>query len=81
MKGHEDCGSQLPMFQTRSGKSVLVSESSVQKARAVLEEEGDVNTKQSYLLYSMHMKLLLIYLNSFAEYLRHNLVSLSKMKT
>jgi len=45
------------MFQTGSGKSVLVSESSVQKARAVLEEEGDVNTKQSYLLYSMHMKL------------------------
>ncbi|KAL6627377.1 hypothetical protein ACP70R_031103 [Stipagrostis hirtigluma subsp. patula] len=37
------CGSPLPMFQTGSGKSVLVSESSVRKARAVLEEEGDVN--------------------------------------
>jgi hypothetical protein len=57
LKGYEDCRSPLPMFQTGSGKSVLVSESLVQKARAVLEEEGDVNTKQSYLLYSMHMKL------------------------
>lgn len=56
LKGYEDCGSPLPMFQTGSGKSVLVSESSVQKARAVLEEEGDANTNQSYLLYSMHMK-------------------------
>jgi breast cancer 2 susceptibility protein len=36
------------MFQTGSGKSVLVCESSMQKARAVLEEEGDVNTKQRY---------------------------------
>jgi hypothetical protein len=30
------------MFQTGSGKSVLISESSVQKARAVLEEEGNI---------------------------------------
>ncbi|RCV24794.1 hypothetical protein SETIT_5G114900v2 [Setaria italica] len=42
-KGYEDSGSSFPMFQTGSGKSVLVSESSVQKARAVLEEEGDAN--------------------------------------
>jgi len=31
------------MFRTGSGKSVLISESSVQKARAVLEEEGNIN--------------------------------------
>ena len=43
LKGYGDCGSQLPMFQTGSGKSVLSSESSVQKARAVLEEEGNIN--------------------------------------
>jgi hypothetical protein len=42
-KGHEDCGSPFPMLQTGSGKSVFVSEGSVQKARAVLEEEGDAN--------------------------------------
>ncbi|TVU21686.1 hypothetical protein EJB05_31338, partial [Eragrostis curvula] len=42
-KGHEDCGIPFPMFQTGSGKSVLVSERSVQKARSVLEEEGDAN--------------------------------------
>jgi breast cancer 2 susceptibility protein len=43
LKGYGDCGSELPMFQTGSGKSVLISESSVQKARAVLEEEGNIN--------------------------------------
>nr|CAB3472097.1 unnamed protein product [Digitaria exilis] len=42
-KGYEDCGSSLPMFQTGSGKSVLVTENSVRKARAVLEEESAVN--------------------------------------
>ncbi|XP_039846384.1 protein BREAST CANCER SUSCEPTIBILITY 2 homolog A-like isoform X5 [Panicum virgatum] len=49
-KGYEDCGNSLPMFQTGSGKSVLVSESSVQKARAVLEEEGDVNRENCKLV-------------------------------
>jgi hypothetical protein len=49
LKGYEDCGNSLPMFQTGSGKSVLVSESSVRKARAVLEEEGDVNRGIYYL--------------------------------
>ena len=43
LKGYEDCGGQVPMFQTGSGKSVLISESSVQKARAVLEEEHNIN--------------------------------------
>ncbi|XP_039810962.1 protein BREAST CANCER SUSCEPTIBILITY 2 homolog B-like isoform X11 [Panicum virgatum] len=46
-KVYEDCGNSLPMFQTGSGKSVLVSESSVRKARAVLEDEGDVNRGES----------------------------------
>lgn len=49
LKGYEDCGSPLPMFQTGSGKSVLVSESSMQKARAVLKEEGDVNGALYYI--------------------------------
>uniref|UniRef100_A0A0D9UX46 Tower domain-containing protein n=1 Tax=Leersia perrieri TaxID=77586 RepID=A0A0D9UX46_9ORYZ len=38
----EDCGSEMPMFRTGSGKSVLISDSSVLKARAVLEEEGNM---------------------------------------
>ncbi|CAO2193802.1 unnamed protein product [Urochloa humidicola] len=49
-KGYVDCGSSLPVFQTGSGKSVLVSESSVQKARAVLEEQGDVNRENCKLV-------------------------------
>ncbi|CAL4951790.1 unnamed protein product [Urochloa decumbens] len=49
-KGYEDRGSSLPMFQTGSGKSVLVSESAVHKARAVLEEEGDVNRENCKLV-------------------------------
>ncbi|CAM0879886.1 unnamed protein product [Alopecurus aequalis] len=49
-KGYEDCGGQLPMFRTGSGKSVLISESSVQKARAVLEEEGNINKDNHKLL-------------------------------
>ncbi|CAO2181017.1 unnamed protein product [Urochloa humidicola] len=49
-KGYEGHGSTLPIFQTGSGKSVLVSESSVQKARAVLEEEGDVNRENCKLV-------------------------------
>ncbi|CAL4978042.1 unnamed protein product [Urochloa decumbens] len=49
-KGYEDRGSSLPMFQTGSGKSALVSESAVQKARAVLEEEGDVNRENCKLV-------------------------------
>nr|CAB3476155.1 unnamed protein product [Digitaria exilis] len=48
-KGYEDCGSSLPMFQTGSGKSVLVTENSVRKARAVLEEESAVNRGIYYL--------------------------------
>ncbi|KAG8046006.1 hypothetical protein GUJ93_ZPchr0008g12594 [Zizania palustris] len=39
---NEDHGSQLPMFRTGSGKSVLISESSMQKARTVLQEEGNM---------------------------------------
>ncbi|KAM0918866.1 hypothetical protein ACQ4PT_008593 [Festuca glaucescens] len=54
-KGYGDCGSQLPMFQTGSGKSVLISESSVQKARAVLEEEGNIN-KDNHKLLNMDQK-------------------------
>ncbi|AQK42453.1 protein BREAST CANCER SUSCEPTIBILITY 2 homolog A isoform X11 [Zea mays] len=50
-KGYEDCGSPLPMFQTGSGKSVLVCESSMQKARAVLEEE------EHYKLVKMDKKI------------------------
>uniref|UniRef100_A0A0D3EJY6 Tower domain-containing protein n=1 Tax=Oryza barthii TaxID=65489 RepID=A0A0D3EJY6_9ORYZ len=45
----EDRGNEPPMFRTGSGKSVLISHSSVQKARAVLEEEGNMkkeNQKQ-----------------------------------
>ncbi|XP_039810956.1 protein BREAST CANCER SUSCEPTIBILITY 2 homolog A-like isoform X6 [Panicum virgatum] len=49
-KVYEDCGNSLPMFQTGSGKSVLVSESSVRKARAVLEDEGDVNRENCKLV-------------------------------
>jgi hypothetical protein len=49
LKGYGDSGSSFPMFQTGTGKSVLVSESSVQKARAVLEEEGDTNKGINYL--------------------------------
>uniref|UniRef100_M8CN64 Uncharacterized protein n=1 Tax=Aegilops tauschii TaxID=37682 RepID=M8CN64_AEGTA len=45
-KGYEDCGGQLPMFRTGSGKSVLISESSMQKAKAVLEEEVKINREQ-----------------------------------
>uniref|UniRef100_A0A0E0BXK0 Tower domain-containing protein n=1 Tax=Oryza meridionalis TaxID=40149 RepID=A0A0E0BXK0_9ORYZ len=37
-----DRGNEPPMFRTGSGKSVLISHSSVQKARAVLEEEGNM---------------------------------------
>ncbi|XP_051223047.1 protein BREAST CANCER SUSCEPTIBILITY 2 homolog B isoform X4 [Lolium perenne] len=54
-KGYGDCGSELPMFQTGSGKSVLISESSVQKARAVLEEEGNIN-KDNHKLLNMDQK-------------------------
>ncbi|KAM0883363.1 hypothetical protein ACQ4PT_031677 [Festuca glaucescens] len=54
-KGYGDRGSQLPMFQTGSGKSVLISESSVQKARAVLEEEGNIN-KDNHKLLNMGQK-------------------------
>ncbi|KAK1661883.1 hypothetical protein QYE76_050042 [Lolium multiflorum] len=54
-KGYGDRGSQLPMFQTGSGKSVLISESSVQKARAVLEEEGNIN-KDTHKLLNMDQK-------------------------
>ncbi|XP_044974947.1 protein BREAST CANCER SUSCEPTIBILITY 2 homolog A-like isoform X2 [Hordeum vulgare subsp. vulgare] len=49
-KGYEDCGSQLPMFRTGSGKSVLISENSVQKARAVLEEQGKISRDNPKLL-------------------------------
>ncbi|XP_037411546.1 protein BREAST CANCER SUSCEPTIBILITY 2 homolog B-like [Triticum dicoccoides] len=49
-KGYEDCGSQLPIFQTGSGKSVLISESSVQKAKVVLEEEVKINIDNHNLL-------------------------------
>ncbi|KAF8663008.1 hypothetical protein HU200_055596 [Digitaria exilis] len=49
-KGYEDCGSSLPMFQTGSGKSVLVTENSVRKARAVLEEESAVNRENCKLV-------------------------------
>ncbi|CAM0879681.1 unnamed protein product [Alopecurus aequalis] len=49
-KGYEDCGGQLPMFRTGSGKSVLVSESSVKKARTVLEEERNINNDNQKLL-------------------------------
>ncbi|PNT69978.1 hypothetical protein BRADI_2g03990v3 [Brachypodium distachyon] len=55
-KGYEDYGSQLPMFQTGSGKSVLISESSVQKARAVLEEECNMNRDNHKLLNSKDKK-------------------------
>uniref|UniRef100_A0A0E0JEH1 Tower domain-containing protein n=1 Tax=Oryza punctata TaxID=4537 RepID=A0A0E0JEH1_ORYPU len=37
-----DRGSEPPIFRTGSGKSVLISDSSVQKAKAVLEEEGNM---------------------------------------
>jgi breast cancer 2 susceptibility protein len=37
-----DRGNEPPMFRTGSGKSVLISHSSVQKARVVLEEEGNM---------------------------------------
>jgi breast cancer 2 susceptibility protein len=43
------------MFQTGSGKSVLISESSVQKARAVLEEEG--NIKKGITAYQIFVRL------------------------
>ncbi|XP_044974860.1 protein BREAST CANCER SUSCEPTIBILITY 2 homolog A-like isoform X3 [Hordeum vulgare subsp. vulgare] len=46
----KDYGNQLPMFQTGSGKSVLISESSVQKAKAVLEEEVKINRDNYNLL-------------------------------
>uniref|UniRef100_A0A453E260 Uncharacterized protein n=1 Tax=Aegilops tauschii subsp. strangulata TaxID=200361 RepID=A0A453E260_AEGTS len=49
-KGYEDCGGQLPMFRTGSGKSVLISESSMQKAKAVLEEEVKINRDNHNLL-------------------------------
>ncbi|OEL14131.1 Protein BREAST CANCER SUSCEPTIBILITY 2-like protein B [Dichanthelium oligosanthes] len=49
-KGYEDSGSSLPMFQTGSGKSVLLSESSVRKARAVLEEQVDGNRENCKLV-------------------------------
>ncbi|KAM3197321.1 hypothetical protein ACQJBY_072780 [Aegilops geniculata] len=49
-KGYKDSGSQLPMFRTGSGKSVLISESSVQKAKAVLEEEVKINRDNHNLL-------------------------------
>ncbi|KAM3197159.1 hypothetical protein ACQJBY_072686 [Aegilops geniculata] len=55
-KGYEDSGSQLPMFRTGSGKSVLISESSVQKARAVLEEEGKIN-RDNHKLLNMDKKI------------------------
>ncbi|VAH73157.1 unnamed protein product [Triticum turgidum subsp. durum] len=54
-KGYQDSGSQLPMFRTGSGKSVLISESSVQKARAVLEEQG-IN-KDNHKLLNMDKKI------------------------
>ncbi|KAJ1282475.1 hypothetical protein BS78_03G055000 [Paspalum vaginatum] len=44
------CGSSLWTFQTGSGKSVLVSESSTRKARSVLEEEDDVNRENCKLV-------------------------------
>ncbi|VAH57277.1 unnamed protein product [Triticum turgidum subsp. durum] len=50
LKGYKDSGSQLPMFRTGSGKSVLISESSVQKAKAVLEEEVKINRDNHNLL-------------------------------
>ncbi|KAM3347015.1 hypothetical protein ACQJBY_021162 [Aegilops geniculata] len=49
-KGYKDSGSQLPLFRTGSGKSVLISESSVQKAKAVLEEEVKINRDNHNLL-------------------------------
>ncbi|XP_044338914.1 protein BREAST CANCER SUSCEPTIBILITY 2 homolog B isoform X2 [Triticum aestivum] len=51
----KDSGSQLPLFRTGSGKSVLISESSVQKARAVLEEQG-IN-KDNHKLLNMDKKI------------------------
>ncbi|VAH57521.1 unnamed protein product [Triticum turgidum subsp. durum] len=54
-KGYKDSGSQLPLFRTGSGKSVLISESSVQKARAVLEEQG-IN-KDNHKLLNMDKKI------------------------
>uniref|UniRef100_A0ACD5VKF8 Uncharacterized protein n=1 Tax=Avena sativa TaxID=4498 RepID=A0ACD5VKF8_AVESA len=54
-KGYGECGSQLPMFQTGSGKSVLIRESSVQKAKAVLEEESNIN-KDNHKLLNMDQK-------------------------
>uniref|UniRef100_A0A453E3W2 Tower domain-containing protein n=2 Tax=Aegilops tauschii subsp. strangulata TaxID=200361 RepID=A0A453E3W2_AEGTS len=54
-KGYKDSGSQLPMFRTGSGKSVLISENSVQKARAVLEEQG-IN-KDNHKLLNMDKKI------------------------
>ncbi|EEC70000.1 hypothetical protein OsI_00530 [Oryza sativa Indica Group] len=46
-----DRGNEPPMFRTGSGKSVLISHSSVQKARAVLEEEGNMKKEISDLRY------------------------------
>uniref|UniRef100_A0ACD5TRR7 Uncharacterized protein n=1 Tax=Avena sativa TaxID=4498 RepID=A0ACD5TRR7_AVESA len=54
-KGYGECGIQLPVFRTGSGKSVLIRESSVQKARAVLEEESNIN-KDNHKLLNMDQK-------------------------
>nr|XP_045090581.1 protein BREAST CANCER SUSCEPTIBILITY 2 homolog B isoform X4 [Aegilops tauschii subsp. strangulata] len=59
-KGYKDSGSQLPMFRTGSGKSVLISENSVQKARAVLEEQGinkGIIADQTYLRLSLFISI------------------------
>ena len=48
------------MFRTGSGKSVLISENSVQKARAVLEEQGinkGIIADQTYLRLSLFISI------------------------
>ncbi|KAK3160428.1 hypothetical protein QOZ80_1BG0059330 [Eleusine coracana subsp. coracana] len=63
-KGHEDCRSPFPMFQTGSGKSVSISERSMWKARAVLEEKvganrdshSPLNTKKQFPIFDSPVK-------------------------
>ncbi|KAK3163964.1 hypothetical protein QOZ80_1AG0010770 [Eleusine coracana subsp. coracana] len=63
-KGHEDCRSPFPMFQTGSGKSVSISERSMWKARAVLEEKvganrdshSPLNTKKQFPIFDSPLK-------------------------
>lgn len=55
--GHWDTDFQFPMFQTGLGRPVAVSQTSIQKARTVLEEENSKRSGKKY-TYGLIIRLM-----------------------